>query len=316
MEKRYYDKLVSVNWLALKSPTAAFLLNTAIILIIMSQIILNQEVKGSSSGLQVFVHVTAGNGRASVCVYSERENLGCRTFNGPDTIPFIFDTESVRPGEKFKACVQAIKLYCANSSYDPLRKGANHIYLSVPELSRSTNQEKKSDPITGSVTPPKNYSQEFLLYTDPDHEFKIWYPSGWSITERNITRSGVVISSPDNAGKILVSSINLSPIESKMSLSELAKSVLLSQTDSRSRLVELDANNYFLSGLPALKVVQIKNADVGLGGGNSAEFKSMSLITLLEGKAYFVSYIAQPEIYPNFLQTVQTIIDSFEITNK
>jgi hypothetical protein len=29
-----------------------------------------------------------------------------------------------------------------------------------------------------------------------------------------------------------------------------------------------------------------------------------------------VSYIAQPEIYPNYLQTAQTIIDSFEITNK
>jgi hypothetical protein len=81
-------------------------------------------------------------------------------------------------------------------------------------------------------------------------------------------------------------------------------------------LIELDANNFFLSGHPAVKIVQIRNNGTGLEDGADIQYKSMSLVTIVEGKAYFVSYIAQPEKYPNYLQTAQTIIDSFEITNK
>jgi hypothetical protein len=89
-----------------------------------------------------------------------------------------------------------------------------------------------------------------------------------------------------------------------------------SQNDSRSRFLELDANNFYLSGQPAVKIVQIRNNETGLEDSANAQYKSMSLVTIVEGKAYFVSYIAQPEIYPKNLQTAQTIIDSFEITNK
>ena len=118
------------------------------------------------------------------------------------------------------------------------------------------------------------------------------------------------------AGKIIVSTMNLGPIESRMTPSELAKSVMSSQNDSRSRFIELNANDYFLSGYPAVKIVQIRNSDAGLDDDAAGEYKSMSLITLLEGKAYFVSYIATPQMFPNYLQTAQTIIDSFEITIK
>jgi hypothetical protein len=316
MEKRYYNKYISVKSLAGKNARAVFVLNATIMIIISSYILLNQEAKGSSSGSQVFIHVTGGKGSASVCVYSETENLGCRTTHSPDTVAFVFNPDSIGPGQKFKACIRAVKLYCTTSTYDGSTERANHVYLSVPELSNDTNQGKKPDPAPGSLPQPKSYSQHFLLYTNPDHDFKIWYPSDWSISEKNITHSGVVIASPDMVGKVLVSAMNLSPIESKMSPSELAASVLSSQNNSRSRFVELDANNYFLSGHPALKIVQIRNTDAGLDGDTSGEYKSMSLITLVEGKAYFVSYIAQPEIYPNYLQTAQTIIDSFEITSK
>ena len=320
MEKRYYNKYISVKCLAIKNARAVFFLNATIIIImiiiILSHVLLSQEAKGSSSGLQVFVHVTGGNARASVCVYSDRENLGCRTINSPDIVPFVFDTQSIVPGQKFKACIQAVKLYCTATTYDASTDRANHIYLTVPELGSDMNQKKKSDPALGSLPHSKSYSQHFLLYTNPDHDFKIWYPSDWSINEKNITHTGVIIASPDMVGKILVSVMNVSPIESKMSTSELAKSVLSSQNDSSSRFIELDANNYFLSGHPALKIVQIRNTDAGLDGDTAGEYKSMSLITLVEGKAYFISYIAQPVMYPNYLQIAQTIIDSFEITSK
>jgi hypothetical protein len=250
-------------------------------------------------------------------VYSDKENLGCRPATSPDIAPStIFNTRSTGFGQKFKTCIQGVKLYCTTSTYDGSAAEGKHVYVSMPETSNSIKQESKLNTDLGASLTEISYSQNFILYTNPDDDFKIWYPSSWSINEGNIIHSGVVLASPDRAGKILVSVINISPIESRMTPSELAKSVLSSQNDSRSRLIELDASNYFLSGHPAVKIVQIKNNDTGLDGSDEIQYKSMSLVTLVEGKAYFVSYIAQPEKFPNYLQTAQTIIDSFEIVNR
>jgi hypothetical protein len=309
MEKSYYCKDIPRICLIVKMAMVLILLN--IMPIIASNHIYSiEKAEASSSGLHVFVHVVGGIGKASVCVYSDKENLGCRAINSPETVPFIFNTQSTVFGQKFKTCIQGLKLYCTTSTYDASADGGKHVYVSLPELSNKPNTE------LGASLTDISYSQNFILYTNPDDDFKIWYPSNWSINEGNIIHSGVVIASPDRAGKILVSVINISPIESRMTPSELAKSVLSSQNDSRSRLVELDANNYFLSGHPAVKIVQIKNNDTVLDGADDIQYKSMSLVTLVEGKAYFVSYIAQPEKFPNYLQTAQTIIDSFEIINR
>jgi hypothetical protein len=321
MEKQYYHcKYTPAICFIIKRARALILLNTILIIIALSHIFLIAEAKASSSssGFQVFVHVIGGSGKASVCVYSDRENLGCRIITSPDTVPFTFNTQSMEFGEKFKTCIQAIKLYCTTSTYDALTARGKHVYLSIPEMNNdNVNQENnKLQTKLGASLMKISYSQNFLLYTNPDHDFKVWYPSSWSVDEGNITHSGVLITSPDRAAKILVSAINISPAESEMTPAELAKSILSSQNDSRSRFIELDANNYFLSGRPAVKIVQIRNNDTGLDDSSDTPYKSMSLVTLLEGKAYFVSYIAQPELFPNYLQTAQTIIDSFEITNK
>ena len=299
------------------------LLSTILIIITISlnHILLTEEAKASSSslGFKVFVHLTGGSGKASVCIYSDRENLGCRAITSPDTVPFVFNTQSIAFGQKFKTCIQAVTLYCTASIYDESAGKAKHVYLSMPEIrDDNTKQQNKSQTkaLLRASLSEVSYSENFLLYTNPDDDFKVWYPSDWSINEGNITHSGVVIGSPDRAGKILVSAINISPTESKMTPAELATSILSSQNDRRSRFIELDATNYFLSGHPAVKIVQIRNNDTGLDDNGDAQYKSMSLVTLVEGKAYFVSYIAQPELFPNYLQTAQTIIDSFEITNK
>jgi hypothetical protein len=284
--------------------------------------LLTEEAKAASSfssGFHVFVHVTGASGKALVCLYSDRENLGCMAITSPDTVPFIFNTQSIGFGQKFKTCIQGVRLYCTESVYDESADKAKHVYLSMPEMrDDNTNQQNKSQATASpraSLT-KVSYSQDYLLYSNPDDDFKVWYPSDWSINEGNITHSGVVIESPDRAGKILVSAINISPAESKMTPAELATSILSSQNDKRSRFIELDASNYFLSGQPAVKIVQIRNNDTGLDDSADTHYKSMSLVTLVEGKAYFVSYIAQPELFPKYLQTAQTIIDSFEITNR
>lgn len=321
MEKQnFYCKYTSAIRFIIKRPRMLVLLSTILIIISSSHILLTEEAKASSSlGFQVFVHVTGGSGKASVCVYSDRENLGCRAITSPDTVPFVFNIESTGFGQKFKTCIQAVRLYCTASVYDESVGKAKHVYLSMPEIrDDNTNQQNKSQTTAppGASLTEVSYSQNFLLYINPDDDFKVWYPPDWSINEGNITHSGAVIESPDRAGKILVSAINISPAESKMTPAELATSILSSQNDRRSRFIELDATNYFLAGHQAVKIVQIKNNDTGLDDSANTQYKSMSFVTLVEGKAYFVSYIAQPELFPKYLQTAQTIIDSFEITNR
>jgi hypothetical protein len=319
MEKQYfYCKCTPTIRFIIK--IRVLILLSILLIIALSHILLTEEAKASSSsGFEVFVHVNGGSGKASVCVYSNRENLGCRAITSPETVPFIFNTQSMRFGQKFETCIQGVKLHCTTSTYDESADKGKHVYLSMPEMrGDSTNRHDKlqTTAALGASLTEISYSQNFLIYTNPDDDFKVWYPSGWSINEANITHSGVVIESPDRAGKILVSAINISPAESKMTPAELATSILSSQNDRRSRFIELDSSNYFLSGHPAVKIVQIRNNETGLDDSVDTQYKSMSLVTLVEGKAYFVSYIAQPELFPKYLQTAQTIIDSVVITNR
>jgi hypothetical protein len=316
MEKQYYSKYNPRVCFIIKKAIAHILLAT-VLMIALSHILLTCNAQGSFSGRQIFVHVTGPSGNISVCVFPDRENLDCGTISSPDMLPFAFKTQSLGDKQKFTTCIQYVKLHCSAYSYDASPTGGKHVYLSVPQPSNTVSRENQLRTTAPVSVTEISYSQHFVLYTNPDKDFRIWYPSDWSINEGNITHSGAIIASPDKAGRIIVSARNISPNESTMTPPELAKSVLSSsQNDSRSRFIELDANSYFLSGHPAVKIVQIRNNETGLEDSADAEYKSMSLVTIVEGKAYFVSYIAQPELYPNYLQTAQTIIDSFEITNK
>jgi len=312
MEKQYHNKRIPRIYFIIKKQRALILLNI-VLMMALSHFFLFGDAQWLSSGLHQSAHVTEPSRTTSACILSDRENLGCRA--SPARVPFLLNSQSV--GEQKFTCIQYPKLPCGVYSHDTSSIGGKNVYLSVSQIDNTVNQES----LLGTAAPASlteiSYSQHFVLYTNPDKDFKIWYPSDWSINEGNITHSGAIIESPDNTARIIVSARNVSPIESSMTPPELAKSVLSSsQNDSRSRFLELDANNFYLSGQPAVKIVQIRNNETGLENSADAQYKSMSLVTIVEGKAYFVSYIAQPETYAKNLQTAQTIIDSFEITNK
>jgi hypothetical protein len=75
------------------------------------------------------------------------------------------------------------------------------------------------------------------------------------------------------------------------------------------RLLEFNSNNYFLSGHPAFRNLELR----AVVPHNA---KIMTFATALGGKMYFVSYIVLPERFADYLQTAQTMIDSFQIINK
>ena len=134
------------------------------------------------------------------------------------------------------------------------------------------------------------------------------YPPDWTV---NDTSTSVVrFTSPDHFTNVLVH-IGNQTSQTGRSLEEAAK-LATAHPPTGFNLLELNANNYFLSGHPALRIVGVKS----FGGSNGIppfDVKAMSLVTYLGGKAYQLTYGGESERYSTNLQTGQEMIDSFQI---
>jgi hypothetical protein len=85
------------------------------------------------------------------------------------------------------------------------------------------------------------------------------------------------------------------------------------------KLIELDVSHYVLSGHRAIRIIETQS----FGGpgqpisSKSYDAKGMIYSVILNGKFYKVAYmVTPPERFPKFLQTAQSMIDSFQIINK
>ena len=77
---------------------------------------------------------------------------------------------------------------------------------------------------------------------------------------------------------------------------------------SNENLLELDTSRYFLSGHPAIRLVETSS---------QLDLKAMVYNVVLNGKWYKVTYfVSPPEDFPKYLQTAQSMIDSFQIISK
>jgi hypothetical protein len=143
------------------------------------------------------------------------------------------------------------------------------------------------------------------------------YPPDWTIDDKNMSTIGIKFIPPDGpgAGFILVTAN-----ETGKTIEDLANS-LPSNQSHRLKLIEMDKSGYFLSGHPALRAIGIGSFG---GPGEPAtapgvephDAKMMLFVTISGGKEYSVGYLALPETFPNLLQTVQTMVDSFQIISK
>jgi hypothetical protein len=84
-------------------------------------------------------------------------------------------------------------------------------------------------------------------------------------------------------------------------------------------LIELDIIHYLLSGYRAIRIVETQS----FGGpgqpisSKAYDAKGMIYSIILDGKFYKVAYmVTSPERFPKYLQTAQSMIDSFQIINK
>ena len=85
------------------------------------------------------------------------------------------------------------------------------------------------------------------------------------------------------------------------------------------RLIELDVSHYVLSCHPAIRIIETQS--FGKSGEPIAskpyDAKSIIYNIVLGGKFYKVAYmVSPPESFPKYLQTAQSMINSFHIMNR
>jgi hypothetical protein len=185
--------------------------------------------------------------------------------------------------------------------------------------------------ITHSI-PLANAQQDntnFLTYTNTNLGFTIKYPPDWTVDESNIAIRNEVIFAPADKGAIVGVMIgNLTPEEaalinaSSFAITNASANQIPSNLSSSAKLLEINPNGYFLSGHRAIRLVQIQSYG-GPGQPYSPQYpvpheaKIMTYGLLLGTKSYSVMYgISPPEDFPKYLQTAQSMINSFQIINK
>jgi hypothetical protein len=186
--------------------------------------------------------------------------------------------------------------------------------------------------ITHSI-PLANAQQDntnFLTYTNTNLGFTIKYPPDWTVDESNIAiRNEVIFAPPDKGAIVGVMIGNLTPEEaalinasSSSAITNASANHIPSNLSSSAKLLEIASNGYFLSGHHAIRLIQIQSYG-GPGQPYSPQYpephdaKIMLYGLLLGTKSYSVMYgISPPEDFPKYLQTAQSMIDSFQITNR
>jgi hypothetical protein len=135
-------------------------------------------------------------------------------------------------------------------------------------------------------------SSTFQTYTNTDLGFTINYPSDWIVDDKNMSTRGVTIVSPEGlgGGAVIISSEDLKPNETKMSLDNLSK-LMMQHQGHGTRFLELNENNYFLSGHPAIRAIIIQSYGApGEPGATQGiephDAKMMMFLTISQAKKY------------------------------
>jgi PsbP-like protein len=164
----------------------------------------------------------------------------------------------------------------------------------------------------------------FLTYTNPDLGFTIKYPSDWTVNDSNNMVNGHKVASftsADRVGIVFVQAENATQGEIAVcNMNDSAKTnTIRTHLTPGERLIELDVTRYLLSGHPAIRIIETQSFG---GPGQPISFKpydakGMIYSVVLGEKFYKVAYmVTPPERFPIYLQTAQSMIDSFQIINK
>ena len=165
----------------------------------------------------------------------------------------------------------------------------------------------------------------FITYTNTNLGFTIKHPSDWTVSDSNNNKVNghkvVSFTSPDRVGVVFVQIQNATQYEIAVyNMNDTAKSnTIRTHLTPGEKLIELDVNHYVLSGHSAIRIIETQS----FGGPREPisskpyDAKGMIYSVIIGGKLYKVAYmVTPPERFPIYLQTAQSMIDSFQIMNR
>jgi PsbP-like protein len=188
------------------------------------------------------------------------------------------------------------------------------VYLILISNSSTTSSSTPSSSSTlyafalfGLGSSPKD-NNNFLTYQDSTLGIKIDYPAGWA---QELHAGGLVtfltmLESDTNTYPAGLG-VKVQNLASKnTSLNEITKVQIKNLTQNHPDFKLIESTKSMLAGIVAHKIVFIATDNSG------HERKAMQIWTLKDGRAYLLTYKAQPEEFSHYLPLVQKMIDSFQ----
>jgi hypothetical protein len=150
--------------------------------------------------------------------------------------------------------------------------------------------------------------EQFLTYEDLTTGISIQFPSNW---EKSVNLDNFVTfrAPPETDTRIYPAALGLK-------IQELASKSVLLQEVTKVQISELKKSNpnlefsestsTTLAGKPAYRVVFTATDN------NQVERKAMQIWTIIDNKAFLITYKAQPDKYSTYLPTIERMIGSFQ----
>ncbi len=154
----------------------------------------------------------------------------------------------------------------------------------------------------------------FLTYENPTYGIRIKYPQDWTKKEGTTERTGgVTFVSPKKEKdesqvslEIFIVDISTHPV----SLDEYTQSVVNRCEAPKCNIIA--SGDTILANNRAYKLVYTSEDPQH----QYPSLTLMSIWTIKDDKLYFVTYTAESDEYSNYVDTVNAMVDSFEIINK
>jgi serine/threonine-protein kinase len=155
-------------------------------------------------------------------------------------------------------------------------------------------------------------SGDFLTYYSSAYEIRIKYPAEWQTIEPEDDYVKVVFLSPLEGPSDAYSELVMVLTEGlpfKMKLTDYTEVAIRQIRALYPDMQILTSGPATLAGNPAHKIVFAATVE----DYEDMSVKGMMIWTIKDKEAYVVGFFAEVETYTAYLQTAQTMIDSFEI---
>ena len=174
-------------------------------------------------------------------------------------------------------------------------------------FSGCTEEETTTTTPAPTTSAPTTLPPGFLTYENSTYGIKIMYPQEWEKLEGYMDTVVLFRSSLEDASDIFQENLNVvvGDLPQPMTLNEFTD-LNIEQIKTLFTIEVVDSSPTTLANTPADKVIyNLKQGQYDL--------KLMQIYTIKDDIAYVITYTAEEDKYLDFLDTIQIMINTFEI---